>query len=200
MNGNVAVPDSARLDFHIQEVLAGRRHFENAAQAVARMISEMGYKKIIRAGRVVYDYNFFREGKKHLIGWFEETNALVNFVEEAARGGASKELAFVLVGEPGNGKTFFIDYICQRYRRFLARPENTRYTFEFVNLDQLIKGIKQYGNIDVIQSQTFEDPMIFAMNLCGAGDGSKEYLTKLGFDDSRMDRLYNNYRPLGLFR
>ena len=142
------------LDFHLKEVLAGRRRFETAAQSVSRMILEKGVEKITKGGKTIYEFPFFRQGKKHIVGWFEEINAFVNFVQE------DPEQAFVLIGEPGNGKTFFVDYICYQYRRFLSRPENRRYTIEFFGL----KDLGKYGNIGEIQSQTFEDPFIFAMN------------------------------------
>ena len=181
------------LGFHIQEVLAERRRFENAAQAVTRMIHGSGLDKVTRGGRTVYDYRFFREGKKHPIGWFKEINEFVNFVEEAARHASSAEQAFVLIGEPGNGKTFFVDYVCDKYRQFLTLPGNQRYTFEFFNLDQ----VGQYGNIHVIQSQTFEDPIILAMNLFASTQQGKAYLAEAGFSDQRIDQLYADYRPLG---
>ena len=187
------VREDEKLTHHLKEVLAGRKQFENASQSVSRMILEKSLDKITRAGETVYDFRFFRESKKHIVGWFSEINEFVNFVDESARGASSAEMAFVLVGEPGNGKTFFVDYICSKYRQFLSRPENRRYTFELINLDKL----GTYGNIHVVQSQTFEDPVILAMNLFSSKDESKEYLAKLGFDD-RIDRLYNTaFRPLG---
>ena len=38
----IVVPENEKLTFHLQEVLAGRRRFENAAQAFWRMVSEKG--------------------------------------------------------------------------------------------------------------------------------------------------------------
>ncbi len=38
---------------------------------------------------------------------------------------------------------------------------NRKYTFRFNGLDKL----GTYGNITIIESQTYEDPMILAMNL-----------------------------------
>lgn len=188
VNGNMT------LDFHLKEVLADSRRFETAAQAVSRMILERGVEKATRGGRTVYDFPFFREGKKHIVGWYEEINGLVNFVQEAARGGPSGEQAFVLVGEPGNGKTFFVEYLCARYRQFLSKPENRRYTIEFFGLEKLGK----YGDIHRIQSQTFEDPLILAMNLFGSRDESIERFAQAGFVDRRIEELFGYmYRPLG---
>jgi serine protein kinase len=191
MNGGI--PLNATLPFHLKEVLAGNRKFENAAQAVYRMILEGGVEKITRAGETVYDYKFFRQGKRHIVGWYDEINEFVSFVGEAAIGGSPAEMGFVLVGEPGNGKTFFVDYVCSQYRRFLSRQENRRYTIEFINLDKLGK----YGRITVVQSQTFEDPLILAMNLFEGKEANEEYLRKLGFDDATLEQIYSNYRPLG---
>jgi len=180
---------------HVNKVITGERRFENAAQAVTRMIIfEKPFKKIVHAGETIYDFDFFREGKKHIVGWFKEINEFVNFVKDAAEGGSAREMAFVLVGEPGNGKTFFVEYICTKYREFLSQPANRRYTFEFINLDQ----IGGYGNIKVIQSQTFEDPMILLMNLIPDKDKNKEYISKLlKLKDKDIESWYKNYRPLG---
>lgn len=185
--------DNEKLAFHLMEVLAGSRRFENAAQSVSRMIEERGVEKIVRAGQTVYEFKFFREGKRHIIGWFDEINAYVNFIRDAATGGSSREFAFVLVGEAGNGKTFFVEYICSRYREFLNKLENRRHTFNFVNLTQLGK----YGKFDVIQSQTYEDPLILAMNLFESREKNKEYLSRAGFDDRAIDKFYSDYRPFG---
>lgn len=181
------------LVFHLNEVRRGNRRFENAAQSVSRMVLEKGVQKNARAGRTTYEFKFFREGKKHIIGWFDEITDLINFVKDAAEGGSSQEMAFVLVGEPGNGKTFFVEYICSLYRQFIGRPENRRYTFEFTNLEKL----GQYGNIRVIQSQTFEDPVVLAMNLFESRGATQEFLSKAEFSDQEIERLYGNYRPLG---
>lgn len=188
----VANPNTA-FAFHLEELLAEKRRFENAAQNVTRMILESGLEKVTRAGETTYDYKFFRAGRRHIIGWFDELNAFVNFVQDAAAGGSSREMAFVLVGEPGNGKTAVAEFICSRYRHYLLIPQNRRYTFEFHSLDKL----GGYGNIRVIQSQTFEDPVILAMNISASTDESRQYLSRFGFSDQRVDELFKNYRPLG---
>ena len=193
MSREIVIADNEKLNFHIQKVLEGERRFENAAQSVSRMILEKKVEKIVHAGKSTYDYAFFREGKKHIIGWFDEINQFVNFVTETAQGGSTKERASILVGEPGNGKTFFVDYVCDRYRAFIARPENRRYTFEFVDVGRL----GGYGNITTIQSQTFEDPMILAMNLFVSKNETREFLAKAGLKDERVEELFKNYRPLG---
>ncbi|QQG46117.1 MAG: serine protein kinase PrkA [Candidatus Niyogibacteria bacterium] len=187
------VRENERLKYHLQAVLKSERRFENVNQAVTRMVLADGVDKVSIAGRTTYDFRFFRKGPKHIIGWLDEINDFVNFTKDAAEGGPSKEMAFVLVGEPGNGKTFFVDYICDRYKRFTSLPENRRYTFEFANLDQL----GGYGGIRFAQSQTFEDPVILAMNLFESVDENKEYLLKFGFGEQRIEQLFGNYRPLG---
>jgi serine protein kinase len=192
MNGNNACP----LEHHLQEVAEGKRCFENAFQAVARMILEDKeiIKKVVVHSKSTYDFTIFREGSKHVIGMFDEINSFVSFVKDAAEGGSSREMAFVLVGEPGNGKTFFVDYLCSLYRHFLAHEKNRRYTFNFKGLD----AIKKYGRISQIQSQTFEDPMILAMNLLDSQDANRKYLAEHGgFKDKQIDTLYESFRPLG---
>jgi len=155
MSEKTAIADNEKLLFHVVEVLGGRRRFENAAQSVARMILEKKPEKKIHAGRTVYDFPFFREGKKHIIGWYDEINDFVHFVKNAAEGGSAKEMAIVFVGEPGNGKTFFVEYVCGKYRAFLMKQENRKYTFKFVGL---VDALKYDEKVDEMHSLTFEDP------------------------------------------
>ncbi len=182
------------LKAHLAEVHQGKRCFENAFQAVARMILAEPIKKVVVNGRSTYDFAIFRTGGKHAIGMYDEINSFVSFVKDAAEGGSSKEMAYVLVGEPGNGKTFFVEYLCAKYRDFLATPENRKYTFRFVGMDQL----GSYGKISTIESQTYEDPMTLAMNLGETRAESMELLAKTyGFKDAEVEKFYENYRPLG---
>lgn len=192
---DIAFKDGESLNYHLKQVSTEKRKFETAAQAISRMILERGVEKVIRAGKNVYEFKYFREGKKHLVGWHDEMMKIVTFIKGAAEGGMAKEFALVLVGEPGNGKTFFIDFLCKGYRQFLTLPENRRYTFEFIGLDRL----GNYGNIEVVQSQIFEDPMILAMNLFGSdsSEDAKNFIAEAGFDDNQIDKLYERYRPLG---
>ena len=101
---------------------------------------------------------------------YDEINSFVSFVKDAAEGGSSKEMAFVLVGEPGKGKTFFVEFLCSKYREFLAKEENRKHTFRFKNINKL----NGYGKISVIESQTYEDPMILAMNLFECPEKDKD--------------------------
>ncbi|RNC67654.1 MAG: serine protein kinase PrkA [Desulfuromonadales bacterium] len=179
---------------HVSAVKEGKRRFENAFQGVARMILEQGIDKVVVNGRTTYDFKIFRTGRKHPVGMYDEINSFVSFVKDAAEGGSSKEMAFVLVGEPGNGKTFFVEFVCSRYRDFLARDENRRYTFRFKGMDKL----GSYGKIDVIESQTYEDPMVLAMNFHESRRENEEFLAKeFGFSDRDLDTLFDNYRSLG---
>jgi serine protein kinase len=98
------------------------------------------------------------------------------------------------VGEPGNGKTYFVEFLSAKYRSFLAQEKNRKFTFKFLNMDKL----GHYGKISAIESQTYEDPMILAMNLFDDPDETREYLAKqVGFSDKEIEQLYMNYRPLG---
>ncbi|HZV82627.1 MAG TPA: serine protein kinase PrkA [Geobacteraceae bacterium] len=179
---------------HLAAVKDGSRAFENAFQSVSRMILEAGFEKVVVNGRTTYDFNIFRSGRKHAIGMFDEINSFVSFVKDAAEGGSSKEMAFVLVGEPGNGKTFFVELLCTHYRAFLTKAENRRYTFRFTGLDQL----GSYGRIATIDSQTYEDPMILAMNLYENREESRRFLADAGgFDEKGLQQLYASYRPMG---
>jgi len=182
------------LQQHIALVKKGERSFENAFQSVARMILEADIEKVVVNGKSTYNFKIFREGKKHVVGMYDEINSFASYVKDAAEGGSSKEMAYVLVGEPGNGKTFFVDYLCYQYRRFLSQDKNRRYTFLFKDVDTL----GSYGRIKTIESQSYEDPIILAMNLFDNPDENKNYLAqKGGFSDDEIDRLYENYRPLG---
>jgi serine protein kinase len=182
------------LPQHLKEVQEGRRCFENAFQSVSRMILASKIEKVVVNGKTTYDFSIFREGPKHVIGMYDEINSFVSYVKDAAEGGSSKEMAFVLVGEPGNGKTFFVDFLAGKYRSFLTKDANRKYTFRFVNLNR----IGNYGKINIIESQTYEDPMILAMNLFEDPERNKEFLAKqIGFSEKEIETLYDNYRPLG---
>jgi serine protein kinase len=179
---------------HIKAVKKRQRRFENAFQGVSRMILEGGIEKTTVNGKTTYDFRVFRTGPKHVIGMYDEINSFVSYVKDAAEGGSSKEMAFVLVGEPGNGKTFFVEFLAGKYRSFLSRDENRKYTFKFQHLDRL----GTYGRITTVESQTYEDPMILAMNLFELPDDNQTFLSReIGFSDDEIETLYDDYRPLG---
>ena len=158
------------------------------------MILDDEISKVVVNGKTTYDFGIFRSGKKHIIGMYDELNSFVSYVKDAAEGGSSKEMAYVLVGEPGNGKTFFVEFLCTKYRQFLSLEENRKYTFRFIHMDRL----GSYGKIATIESQTYEDPMILAMNLFDDPDENKSFLSReIGFSDGEIESLYDNYRPLG---
>ena len=187
--------DNAKsLHHHLTEAKAGKRCFENAFQSVSRMILDGEITKAVVNGKTTYDFSLFREGPKHVIGMYDEINSFVSYVKDAAEGGSSKEMAFVLVGEPGNGKTFMVEFLSAKYRDFLSKDKNRKYTFKFLDLAKL----ENYGRIATIESQTYEDPMILAMNLFEDPDQNREFLAKqIGFSDKEIDTLYENYRPIG---
>jgi serine protein kinase len=186
--------NSKTLHHHLTEVKQGKRCFENAFQGVSRMILESKIEKVVVNGKTTYDFSIFREGSKHVIGMYDEINSFVSYVKDAAEGGSSKEMAFVLVGEPGNGKTFLVEFLAAKYRAFLSQDKNRKYTFKYLNLDK----VGDYGKIKSIESQTYEDPMILAMSLFENPDQNREYLAKqIGFSDKEIETLYENYRPLG---
>ncbi|THB75127.1 MAG: serine protein kinase PrkA, partial [Desulfobulbaceae bacterium] len=182
------------LHEHITAVKKQERCFENAFQSVSRMILDQQIEKVIVNGKSTFDYRIFREGSKHIVGMYDEINSFVSFVKDASQGGSSKEMAFVLVGEPGNGKTFLVEYLCGMYRKFLSEPKNRRYTFRFKGLKQL----GSYGNIDMVESQTYEDPMVLAMNLMDTPEESRKYLTRrYRLPDKTAELWWEDYRPLG---
>jgi serine protein kinase len=87
-----------------------------------------------------------------------------------------------------------VEFLCAAYRSFLSLPQNRKYTFRFTGMHEL----GNYGRITTIESQTYEDPMILAMNLFDSPDENRRFLGKeFGFDDKAIDKLYENYRPLG---
>jgi serine protein kinase len=186
-------PKSA-LHAHCIAVKEGRHRFENAFQGVTRMILENSIEKVVVNAKTTYDFSIFRNGAKHIIGMYDELNSFVSYVKDAAENGSSKEMAYVLVGEPGNGKTFFVEFLCAAYRSFLSLPGNRKFTFRFNDMAQL----GHYGRITAIESQTYEDPMILAMNLHDDPEENRRFLAKeIGFDEGAIDKLYDNFRPLG---
>ena len=190
----MAKMNASALHHHLVEVKEGKRCFENAFQGVARMILESDIEKVVVNGKTTYDFSIFRTGKKHIIGMYDEINSFVSYVKDAAENGSSKEMAFVLVGEPGNGKTFLVDFLCNKYRHFLSIDINRKYSFKFTGLDK----IGGYGKITTIESQTYEDPMILGMNIHDDLEENREFLSKeIGFSDNEIETLWVDYRPLG---
>ncbi|MCP4221691.1 MAG: serine protein kinase PrkA [bacterium] len=182
------------LQDHLTAVKDGTKRFENAFQGISRMILDDEIEKVVVNGKTTYDFKIFRRRKKHMIGFHDEINSFVSFVKDAAEGGSSGEMAYVLVGEPGNGKTFFVEYLCSLYRDFLRIDQNRKFTFKYKFLDQ----VGNYGKINSIESQTFEDPMVLAMNLLESKEENKELLGRwIGFNDTQLEEAYENYRPLG---
>ena len=180
------------LHQHMTAVKDGKLKFENAFQGVSRMILKSEIEKVVVNGKTTYDFRIFRNGSKHVIGMYDELNSFVSYVKDAAEGGSSKEMAFVLVGEPGNGKTFFVEFLAAKYRSFLAQEKNRKFTFKFLNLDKT----GNYGKISTVESQTYEDPAILAMNLFEDSEKNKEFLAKqIGFSDNDIEKLYEDYRP-----
>ena len=185
---------SSALHLHMSEIKSGKRCFENAFQGVARMILDCDISKVTVNGKTTYDFSIFRTGKKHVIGMYDEINSFVSYVKDAAEGGSSKEMAYVLVGEPGNGKTFFVEFVCDKYREFLSNDINRKYTFRFIGMDKL----GSYGRISTVESQNYEDPAILAMNLFETAKENRRYMAEtFGFSDAKIEELYENYRPLG---
>lgn len=179
---------------HLEQVKDKKLRFENAFQSVSRMVLDSTIDTVTVNGQTTYDFSIFRNGRKHIVGMYDEINSFVSYVKDAAENGSSKEMAFVLVGEPGNGKTFFVEFLCTKYREFVSIPENRKYTFKFKGLDKL----GSYGKITQIESQTYEDPMVLAMNLFTSSKESKNYLLNtVGFSDNDLEVVYDNYRPLG---
>ncbi len=182
------------LNNHLLALKNDERVFENAFEGISRMILDSEIEKVVVNGKTTYDFKIFRTGKKHIVGLYDEINSFVSYVKDAAEGGSSAEMAYVLVGEPGNGKTYFVEYVSRLYREFLAVDRNRKFSFRFVGLDN----IGSYGKITTIESQTYEDPAILAMNLFDNRDESRKYLAaKVGLADEQIERLYENFRPLG---
>ncbi len=124
-------------------------------------------------------------GPKPVIGMYDEINSFVSYVKDAAEGGSSKEMAYVLVGEPGNGKTYFVDFLCEQYRHFLSQPRKPQAT---PSVSVISTASEPTAKSSRSESQTYEDPMVLAMNLCGNPEESRAYLNdKIGFD-RRPDR------------
>jgi len=73
--------------------------FENAFEGISRMILDSEIEKVVVNGKTTYDFKIFRTGKKHIVGLYDEINSFVSYVKDAAEGGSSAEMAYVLVGE-----------------------------------------------------------------------------------------------------
>lgn len=183
------------LQQYLAELREGKHRFENVFQSVSRMILEKPgtVEKTVVNGRTVYDFLCFRENPRPVIGMYELLNSFVSYVKDAAEGGSSREMAFVLVGEPGNGKTFFVDKVMDLYRKFLKIPENQKFTFRFRNLTEL----GRYGRLGDIESQTYEDPVILALNLFDDQEEALKFFVASGFDEAQFTRFNDRKRSLG---
>ena len=120
--------ESKSLENYLEGVKSGEHRFENVFESLARFLFEdkKNIKNIVVNGKNTYDFLKFRTGEKHIIGLYDVINKFVAFIKDAAENGESKEMALVLVGEPGNGKTFFVDYLSAMYRDFVSHPQPTK--------------------------------------------------------------------------
>ncbi len=190
----MAAVKKTTLNHHLLALKNDERVFENSFQGISRMILDSEIEKVVVNGKTTYDFKIFRKGKKHIVGLYDEINSFVSYVKDASEGGSSAEMAYVLVGEPGNGKTYFVEYVSRLYREFLREDRNRKYSFRFTGLDN----IGSYGKITSIESQTYEDPAILAMNLFETEAENRSFLTtKIGLGEEQVENLYDNYRPLG---
>jgi len=80
-------PRTNSLHNHLTSVKKGERVFENAFQSVSRMVLEGDIDKVMVNGKNTFDFRIFREGKKHIIGMYDEINSFVSFVNDASQGG-----------------------------------------------------------------------------------------------------------------
>ena len=147
------------LGHHLREVRDGKRRFENAYQGVARMIlnEPAAIEKVLVNGRTTFDFRIFRISEKHVVGMYDEVNSFVSFIKDAAEGGSSREMAFVLVGEPGNGKTFFVDNLCALYRQFLAMSGKPKIYLQLCAPGQT-RGLRQDRDHPVADLRRSGDP------------------------------------------
>ncbi len=190
----MAVEKKNTLHNHLLALKNDERVFENAFEGISRMILQDEIEKVVVNGKTTYDFKIFRRGKKHIVGMYDEINSFVSYVKDASEGGSSQEMAYVLVGEPGNGKTYFVEYVSRLFREFLSEDRNRKYTFRFTGLDK----IGTYGKIATIESQTYEDPAILGMNLFETEKENRGHLArKVGLSDEQIDKMWENFRPLG---
>ncbi len=181
-------------------VASGQKRFENVFQALERMIFDRpnAFERISVCGEDVYDYQVFFFFFRHPVESYRVIEELVTFIRSAARFGPSRDQAFVIFGEPGNGKTNLVTFLMKKYVQFLHQPGNEKYTFVFVNLDHFKMGEeKLFGGLTSLESQTYEDPMILLMNWYSHSDDAKELMAKFGFSEADIERHWRNYRPLG---
>ncbi len=81
-----APSNNSTLHNHITAVKKGDLPFENAFQCVSRMILDRDIEKVVVNGKTTFDFKIFREGKKHIIGMYDEINSFVSFVKGCGPG------------------------------------------------------------------------------------------------------------------
>ena len=126
---------------------------------------------------------------------YDEINSFVSYVKDAAEGGSSKEMAFVLVGEPGNGKTFFVEFLC---RQLPPVPFPGRKPQVHLPVPQPgpARNLRQDHDHRVPDLRGPHDPGHEPLR--PDPDDNKAFLAKsIGFTDKELEALYENYRPLG---
>lgn len=78
------------LIYHIDAVKKKKRVFEDAFQGVTRMILDAGIQKITVKGKTTYQLDLFSQGKKHLVGMYDEINSFCFVCERCLRRGIIK--------------------------------------------------------------------------------------------------------------
>ena len=180
---------------HVQHVAHGTVRFQNAYESVYEMILNGGHETKIVNGQPKTDFKIFRQGNRPMVGMYNEIMSLVSYIKNGAENGPAREMAFVIIGEAGNGKTTLIEYLCDKYREHVSMPANQRFTFRFTGLDNE-KFDNAFGLANM-ESQTFEDPMILAMNLFSEKEKNIAFLQSCGMNEEQIDCAMKKYRPLG---
>ncbi len=188
------------MEDYYKAIASGDKNFENIYQALTRMIldREDAFRSINVCGEQVYDYSLFREGARHPIETYSVIEELVTFLRSAASFGPSFDQAFIIFGEPGNGKTNLINFMMKKFAKFLETPGNEKFTFRFKNLGAFKIGEDNlFGDIPTMESQTYEDPMILLMNFFESEEENRANMSRLGFSDADINRHWLNHRRLG---
>ena len=61
---------------------------------------------MVHQGKDTYDFKLFRNGKKHVIGMFNEVISLASSVKDAVEGGSSREMVTELCRKAGEWHNF----------------------------------------------------------------------------------------------
>lgn len=183
---------SESLQYHVEEFKKRNRIFVDAFRGMERVLGSGLLEKVPGLNKDHPSYELY----------IRRIERLSKYVQCVLGGVIPKESVFLISGPARSGKDFFCRALRHAFITFFQQPKNQKYTFEFIGLEKLGLGCGH----DTVTSQTYEDPMILAMNLVWPPEENKDLLTKkFRLPADEVESLYHRCpyykppRPLGSY-